>query len=54
MQKREAILAREEDRPRHRLIEVDYLLGVHDTYRMGALRFKKLEIAEFLTRLGGD
>jgi len=51
MQRREAILARQEDRPRHRLTELDYLLGVHDTYRMGALRFKKVETGPFLNDL---
>ena len=51
MQRREAVLARQEDRPRRRLTEVDYLLGVHDTYRMGALRFKKVETGSFLNDL---
>jgi len=51
MQRREAILARQEDRPRRRLTEVDYLLGVHDTYRMGALRFKEVETGPFLNNL---
>lgn len=40
MKRREAVLARKNgDKPRV-LNEVDYLLGVHDLYRMGALRFK--------------
>ena len=51
MQRREAILARQEERPRRRLTEVDYLLGVHDTYRMGALRFKEVETGPFLSDL---
>ena len=51
MQRREAILARQEERPRRRLTEVDYLLGVHDTYRMGALRFKEAETGPFLNDL---
>ena len=51
MQRREAILARREGRPRHRLSELDYLLGVHDTYRMGALRFKEVETGPFLNDL---
>ncbi len=48
MQRREAILARLEERPRRRLTEMDFLLGVHDTYRMGALRFKEIESGAFL------
>jgi serine/threonine-protein kinase HipA len=51
MQRREAIFARQEDRPRRRLAEVDYLLGVHDSYRMGALRFKEVETGPFLNDL---
>ncbi len=51
MQRREAILARQEDRPRRRLTELDYLLGVHDAYRMGALRFKEVENGPFLNDL---
>lgn len=39
MRRREAQLAREEHREEHRLLESDYLLGVHDGHRMGALRF---------------
>ena len=51
MQRREAILARLEERPRQRLTEMDFLLGVHDTYRMGALRFKDSETGPFLNDL---
>lgn len=40
MKRREAIIARQEDRKPRVLNESDYLLGVHDMYRMGALRFK--------------
>jgi len=41
MKRREAIHAREEmHRPRD-LSEIDYLLGVHDLHRAGALRFKR-------------
>lgn len=39
MRRREAILARMGDRSEKRLGESDYLLGVHDEQRMGALRF---------------
>ena len=40
MKRREAVFARQEDRKPKVLNESDYLLGVHDRYRMGALRFK--------------
>ena len=40
MKRREAVLARKEGRKPNVLNEIDYLLGVHDVYRMGALRFK--------------
>jgi len=40
MKRREAVIARQEGRKPHVLNESDYLLGVHDMYRMGALRFK--------------
>ena len=39
MQRREAILAAREGRKPKQLSETDYLLGVHDEGRMGALRF---------------
>jgi len=40
MKRREVVIARQGDRKPHVLNESDYLLGVHDMYRMGALRFK--------------
>jgi serine/threonine-protein kinase HipA len=40
MDRREAVKAQIEDRPRQRLMESDYLVGVYDQSRMGALRFK--------------
>lgn len=40
MTRREALLARNEGRPVRRLQDSDYLLGVTDQTRMGALRFK--------------
>jgi len=40
MDRREAMKARLEERPQRRLMESDYLLGVYDESRMGALRFK--------------
>jgi len=48
MQRREAVLARDEKRRPRPLREIDYLLGVHDMYRMGALRFKKDSDGDFL------
>lgn len=48
MQRREAVLARDEKRRPRSLREIDYLLGVHDMYRMGALRFKKDSDGDFL------
>lgn len=38
--RREQILASEENRPVRRLSSMDYLLGIDDTSRMGAFRFK--------------
>jgi len=40
MKRREAMIAREEQRKVDALFESDYLLGVNDETRMGALRFK--------------
>jgi serine/threonine-protein kinase HipA len=40
MRRREAQLARAEKRAERRLLESDYLLGVHDGHRLGALRFR--------------
>ena len=40
MDRREAIIAKRENRKVKNLFEEDYLLGVYDEYRMGALRFK--------------
>lgn len=40
MRRREAALARREERHELNLFETDYLLGVFDGHRMGALRFK--------------
>lgn len=48
MDRREAILARKESRKTKPLFEEDYLLGVYDAHRMGALRFKLLEKGPFL------
>ena len=48
MKRRAAILAKEEDKPAPALYDIDYLLGVHDISRMGALRFKTDPEGEFL------
>ena len=40
MRRREAAMARAEQRPSQTLFETDYLLGVFDGHRMGGLRFK--------------
>jgi serine/threonine-protein kinase HipA len=48
IKRREAVNAREQKRPIQPLKETDYLLGVHDTYRVGALRFQKELNGRFL------
>ncbi len=48
MDRREALLAKKEDRKRKNLFEEDYLLGVFDAHRMGALRFKIEKEGPFL------
>jgi len=40
MRRKEAAMARKEERAEQKLFETDYLLGVFDGHRMGALRFK--------------
>lgn len=48
MDRREALTARVEGRKPITLFETDYLLGVYDGHRMGALRFKETEDGPFL------
>lgn len=48
MRRREAIEARRQGRPSRVLTEADYLLGVYDGNRMGALRFKASPDGAFL------
>ena len=48
MRRREAEIARQEGRAPSRLGESDYLLGVHDEQRMGAIRFATEEGGPFL------
>ena len=49
MRRREAILARQGQRPVVTLHEPDFLLGVHDSARMGGLRFKQSQDGGFLS-----
>lgn len=48
MRRREAAVARNEGRKEKQLNELDYLLGVYDGHRMGALRFKLDKDGPFL------
>lgn len=49
MRRREAALARNEERRERNLVESDYLLGVFDGHRMGGLRFKSDPEGPFLS-----
>lgn len=49
MKRREAILAKKEARKPRMLTDVDYLLGVYDATRMGAMRFALEEGGPFLS-----
>lgn len=48
MKRREAMMARKEQRKENLLFETDFLLGVYDEHRMGALRFKIEDVGAFL------
>ena len=48
MRRREAINARLQDRKPRTLTEADYLMGVYDGNRMGALRFKFSKEGDFM------
>jgi serine/threonine-protein kinase HipA len=48
MKRREAILARQQQRDEKQLMETDFLLGVYDLQRMGGLRFKETSQGPFL------
>lgn len=48
LERRETVRAREEGRPRKTLMESDFLLGVYDESRMGALRIKLEPDGEFM------
>lgn len=49
IKRREAILARKEERKPRRLTDVDFLLGVYDETRMGGLRFAISENGSFVS-----
>ena len=49
MRRREAAMARLEGRKEQLLFETDYLLGVYDQHRMGAIRFKTDSEGDFLS-----
>ena len=49
MKRREAIQARKEDRKPNKLYDSDFLLGVYDETRVGAIRFKEIEDGPFLS-----
>lgn len=49
MKRRETILARKESRKPRTLTDIDYLLGVYDETRMGALRFSREVGGPFLS-----
>src|SRR6478735_4810114 len=48
MQRREAVIAKQEQRQPKKLLESDFLLGVYDGHRIGAVRFKTEEDGTFL------
>lgn len=49
MKRREVLLSKIEKRDPKPLFGIDFLLGVHDSHRMGGLRFKESEIGDFLS-----
>ena len=51
MRRKEAWLAKEENREERTLFESDYLLGVFDGHRMGGVRFKLSEDGPFMNNL---
>lgn len=48
MKRRESALSRKEKRNAKKLFETDFLLGVYDAYRMGAIRYKLKKEDSFL------
>lgn len=53
MQRAERRAAQREGRAVRTLMESDYLLGVSDKTRLGALRFRRIGGGEFLANAGG-
>lgn len=53
LKKKENIVASKEDRPINKLYETDFLLGVDDFTRIGALRFKTSQDGQFLAENDG-
>lgn len=49
MKRREVLLSKIEKRSPKSLSGIDFLLGVHDSHRMGGLRFKESESGDFLS-----
>jgi len=49
MKRREILLSKIEKTDSRSLVGIDFLLGVHDSHRMGGLRFKETEDGEFLS-----
>jgi len=49
MKRREVLLAKHEKREPLPLFGIDFLMGVHDSHRMGGLRFKETEDGDFLS-----
>ncbi|MDR2841034.1 MAG: type II toxin-antitoxin system HipA family toxin, partial [Paludibacter sp.] len=49
MKRREVLLSKIEKREPQQLFGIDFLLGVHDSHRMGGLRFKTSSDGEFLS-----
>ncbi len=49
MKRREVLLARIEKTEPRTLLGIDFLLGVHDSHRMGGLRFRETEQGEFIS-----
>ena len=54
MKRREAEVARNEQRAPNTLLQSDFLLGVHDEQRMGGLRFKESLDGDFLSNHDGS
>ncbi len=49
MKRREVLLSKIEKTEPRTLFEIDFLLGVHDSHRMGGLRFKETEQGAFIS-----